>query len=114
MAAVAAPLLGLGPGGWIAAGIITAGIILLAKKNQDQNIPPLHDNHNKGNPNNRGPNGPIHPYYYHIIMCKSRKDAFERALRDGFGNKPLFDRDHFHLTKIRGRLFKFGNAHYKW
>ena len=32
MAAVAAPLLGLGPGGWIAAGIITAGIILLAKK----------------------------------------------------------------------------------
>ena len=73
MAAVAAPLLGLGPGGWIAAGIITAGIILLAKKNQDQNIPPLHDNHNKGNPNNRGPNGPIHPYYYHTIMCKSRK-----------------------------------------
>ena len=115
MAAVAAPLVGLGPGGWVAAGIITVGILLFAKKNKNHNIPRLHDNHNKGNPNNKGPNGPKDPFYYHIVWCNSKKDAYERALRDGFGNKPIFDGDHFHLSKMRGgKLFKFGNAHYRW
>lgn len=115
MAAVAAPLVGLGPGGWVAAGIITAGILLFAKKNKNNNIPHLHDNHNKGNPNNKGPNGPKDPFYYHNVWCKSKKDAYERALRDGYGNKPIFDGDHFHLSKMRGgKLFKFGNAHYRW
>lgn len=115
MAAVAAPLVGLGPWGWVAAGIITAGILLFAKKNKNNNIPHLHDNHNKGNPNNKGPNGPKDPFYYHNVWCKSKKDAYERALRDGYGNKPIFDGDHFHLSKMRGgKLFKFGNAHYRW
>jgi hypothetical protein len=99
----------------VAAGIITAGILLFAKKNKNNNIPHLHDNHNKGNPNNKGPNGPKDPFYYHNVWCKSKKDAYERALRDGYGNKPIFDGDHFHLSKMRGgKLFKFGNAHYRW
>ena len=115
MAAAAAPLLTLGPGGWIAAGVITAGVILFAKKNNNQNIPHLHDNQNKGNPNNKGPNGPKHPFHYHTVWCKSKKDAFERALRDGHGNRPIFDGDHFHLGRMRGgQFFKFGIVHYKW
>ena len=115
MAAAAAPLFSLGPAGWIIGGLATAGILLMAKKNKNKNIPHLPDNHNKGNPNNRGPNGPIHPFYYHTVYCKSKKDAFNRALKDGFGSKPIFDGDHFHLSKMRGgKLFKFGNVHYKW
>ena len=116
MAAAAAPLISLGPGGWIAAGVITAGVLLMAKKNKNKNHPPLHDNGNKGNPNNKGPNGDqVFPFYYHKVKCKSKKDAFERALKDGFGNKPIPDGNHFHLSKMRGgKVFKFGNANYEW
>ena len=115
MAAAVAPLVGLGPVGWLAGGLAAAGIIMWAKKNKNNNIPHLHDNGNKGNPNNRGPNGPKHPFYNHRILCKSKKDAFDRALRDGHGNKPIFDGDHFHLGKMRGgKFYKFGNAHYHW
>ena len=115
--AIAAPAISLGPVGWAIGGAILLGGIFLAKKhNDDHNLPHLHDNHNHGNPNNRGPNGdPIHPYYYHMIMAKSKKDAFNRALRDGFGAKPLLDGNHFHLTKFRGGVkHKFGNCHYFW
>ena len=116
-AAVAAPVLGMGPAGWIIGGGILLGGILFAKKNHDDhNIGHIHDNHNQGNPNNRGPNGdPQFPYYYHDVKCKSKKDAFERALRDGHGNRPIFDGDHFHQSIMRGGIrYKFGNAHYRW
>ena len=117
MAAVAAPLFWLGPIGWIAGGSFILGGILLAKKHHDDhNLPKLHDNGNHGNPNNKDPNGnPINPYYYHTIMARSRKDAMERARRAGFGTRPILDGDHFHVGKFRGgKLFKFGNTHFKW
>ena len=118
--AQALPFIGLGPAGWALGGIITIGAIVLAKnnkkKNEDRNIPHLPDNHNGGNPNNRGPNGdPEHPFFYHGIRCKSRKEAYERALKDGFGTRPVFHKGHFHPAKFRGgQRFKFGNAHYFW
>ena len=117
MTAAAAPLFGAGPIGWIAGGAIVLGGLLLAKKHHDDhNLPPLHDNRNHGNPNNRGPNGdPEHPFYEHFILAKSRKDALERARRAGFGNRPIDHGDHFHARKIRQMIeYKFGNAHFKW
>ena len=116
MAAAAAPLVSMGPLGWAIGGGILLGTLLLAKKNHDDgNRKTIHDNHNKGNPNNRGPNGPEFPYYYHNIKAKSKKDAYERALRDGHGVTPIPDDDHFHRGIMRGgKIFKFGNAHYRW
>ena len=116
MAAAAAPVFSMGPVGWAIGGGLLLGAVLFSKKHHDDhNVGKIHDNHNKGNPNNRGPNGPENQFYYHTIFAKSRKDAFDRALRDGHGNRPLFHGDHFHRTIMRGgNLFKFGNAHYKW
>ena len=114
--AAAAPLFGAGPVGWIAGGAVILGTILFAKKHHDDhNLPPLHDNRNHGNPNNKGPNGPKNPFYEHFILAKSRKDALERARRAGFGNRPIDHGDHFHVRKVRQMIdHKFGNAHYKW
>ena len=78
-----ATLLGLGPGGWIALGvIIVVGIISKEQSDKKINTPHLYDNYNKANPNKKGPNGLQPPYYYHTISSKSKKDAFERYLRD--------------------------------
>ena len=116
-AAVAAPLFGAGPLGWAVGGALVVGGILFAKKHHnDHNLPPLHDNHNRGNPNNKGPNGdPKDPFYIHKIFAKSRKDAFERAKKAGFGNRPINHGDHFHIRKIRGMQdYKFGSSHFYW
>ena len=71
-------------------------VLCQQKKVKKKNDPHQHDNHNKANPNKKGPNGPQYPYYYHTISSKSKKDAFERSLRDGHWNKSIFDGDHFH------------------
>ena len=115
-AAAATPLVSMGPVGWAIGGGILLGTIFLAKKHHDDNNRgTIHDNHNKGNPNNRGPNGPEHPFYYHNVWGKSKKDAYERALRDGHGVRPIPDGNHFHRGIMRGgNIFKFGNAHYRW
>ena len=78
-----APLLGPGPGGWIAFGVTILVCIISTEKSKKKNDPHQHDNHNKANPNKKGSNGPQYPYYYHTISSKSKKDAFERSLRDG-------------------------------
>ena len=85
-------------------------------KKEDKNIKTLHDNHNKGNPNNKDPEGKkINPYYYHEVHAKSKKDAYEKALKDSFGNKPIDHGDHFHQSRKReGNTYKYGNTHYTW
>ena len=71
---------------------------------------------NLDNPNNRGPNGdPQFPYYYNEVKGKSRKDTFNRALNNSYGNQPINHGNHFHASRMRGgQLFKFGNTHYTW
>ena len=91
-----APLLGLGPGGWIAFGVISFGAILLTQKSIKKNNSHSDDDHNKANPNKKRQNGPQHPFYYHTISCKSKKDDFERAIRDDHENKPIFNDAHFY------------------
>ena len=116
MAAIAAPAIGFGPVGWAIGGaVVVGGLLLAAANNNNNNNGSIPDNHNRGNPNNRGPNGPEHPFYYHEVRGKSRKDAFNRALNDGYGNTPIDHGDHFHASRMRGgELFKFGNTHYRW
>ena len=82
----------------------------------DKNLESLHDNHNHGNPNNIDKEGKsVNPYYYHEVHAKSRKDAWNKALNDGFGNKPIDHGDHFHQSRKRdGEAYKYGNTHYTW
>ena len=82
----------------------------------DDNLKPLHDNRNHGNPHNIDKDGKkVDPYYYHEVHAKSRKDAYDRALKDGFGNKPIDHGDHFHQSRKRdGEVYKYGNTHYTW
>ena len=83
---------------------------------EDKNIKTLHDNHNHGNPNNKDPEGKsVDPYYYHEVHGKTKKDAWNKALNDGFGNKPIDHGDHFHQSRMRdGEAYKYGNTHYTW
>ena len=117
MAAIAAPALGFGPVGWAVGGAVAVGVLLFAAaNNNNNNNGSIHDNHNGGNPNNRGPNGdPQFPFYYHEVRGRSRKDAYNRALNDSYGNQPINHGNHFHASRMRGgQLFKFGNTHYTW
>lgn len=82
----------------------------------DKNIKSIHDNHNHGNPHNIDTEGKSeNPYYYHEVHANSRKDAWNKALNDGFGNKPIDHGDHFHQSRKRdGEAYKYGNTHYTW
>ena len=116
MAALAAPAFACGPPGWVVGGAAIAatgiGLLFASTNNNNGHIP---DNHNRGNPNNRGPNGPENQYYYHEVKGKSRKDAFNRAQNDSYGNTPIDHGNHFHASRMRnGEIFKFGNTHYTW
>jgi hypothetical protein len=86
------------------------------KKDKDKNFPTIHDGHNKGNPHNVDSDGePDNLYYYHSVQGNSRKDAYNKALKDGFGNRPIDHGDHFHQSRIRdGKQYKYGNTHYTW
>ena len=81
----------------------------------DKNLEKLHDSHNHGNPHNKEDGEQVCPYYYHEILGKSKKDAWNKALNDGFGNKPIDHGDHFHQSRKRnGEAYKYGNTHYTW
>ena len=81
---------GFGPGGLIIGGLVTAGIILLAS-------------------NSRGGSG---EWRRHTNTAPSRKEARDRAQRNGHGHPPIDHGDHFHSSDSHGN--KIPGSHYKW
>lgn len=87
--AAAAPLVGLGPAGWIMIGGITLGTILLANK--------------------QGGSG---EWRRHDKLYPSRKRAYDAAQRGGGGRPPIKHPGHFHASDKDGEKVK--GSHYSY